>query len=123
MRRGHPLASQGMTLERFMDARHLKVSMSPTDRRFVDDILRKTGLSRRVAVNVPHWLLVPHVLRQTDLISVMPERFAGAIGGDLVTLEVPFASDPFEWRLYRHRRHDGNPAVNWLCDRLRQASC
>lgn len=123
MRRGHPLAGGDMTLERFMAASHLKVSMSPTDRRFVDDILRRTGLSRRVALNVPHWLLVPHVLRRTDLISVMPERFAGAIGGgDLVTANVPFPSAPFEWRLYRHRRHDGNPAVNWFCERLRGVS-
>ncbi len=123
MRRGHPMANQGMTLDRFMNAGHLKVSMSPTDRRFVDDILRQAGLSRRVSLNVPHWLLVPHVLRRTDLISVMPARFAGAIDGDdLVTVEVPFSSAPFEWRLYRHRRHDGNPAVNWLCERLRQVA-
>ena len=123
MRRGHPLAHRTLTLEDFMAASHLKVSMSPTDRRFVDDILRRTGLTRRVAVNVPHWLLVPHILRRTDLISVMPERFAAAIGGsDFVRRDVPFSSAPFEWRLYRHRRHDGNPAVAWLCERLRQVS-
>jgi DNA-binding transcriptional LysR family regulator len=94
------------------------VSMSPTDRRFVDDVLREAGRSRKVALNIPHWLLVPHMLRATDLIAVMPERFAAAIGGDLVRKPVPFSSEPFEWRIYRHRRHDGSRAVDWLCERL-----
>jgi DNA-binding transcriptional LysR family regulator len=122
MRRGHPLGRGRLTLDAFFYSRHLKVSMSPTDRRFVDDILRESGQTRDVAVNVPHWLLVPHLLRSTDLISVMPERFAASISGDLVCKALPFASAPFEWRLYRHRRHDGSRAVDWLCQRLREVA-
>jgi DNA-binding transcriptional LysR family regulator len=122
MRRGHPLEREHLTLEAFFDSRHHKVSMSPTDRRFVDDILREAGHTRNVAVNVPHWLLVPHILRSTDLISVMPERFAASISHDLLCKALPFASAPFEWRLYRHRRHEGSRAVDWLCQRLRQVA-
>ena len=122
MRSGHPLARGCLTLDRFLKANHLKVSMSPTDRRFVDDILRERGLVRRVAVNVPHWLLVPRVLRGTDLISVMPGRFAASISADMVRRPLPFRSGSFEWRLYRHRRHDGNRAVEWLCERLRRVA-
>ncbi|XSC47561.1 LysR substrate-binding domain-containing protein [Bradyrhizobium sp. RDT10] len=63
MHEGHPAAQQPLTMETFLQATHLKVSMSPTDLRFVDDVLARQGMTRRVAVNVPHWLLVPHVLR------------------------------------------------------------
>lgn len=122
MRRGHPLERVRLTLEAFLVASHLKVSMSPTDRRFVDDILQKMGHSRNVAVNVPHWLLVPHILRRTDLVSVMPERFAASISQDLLRKSLPFATEPFEWRLYRHRRHDGSQAVDWLCQQLRHVA-
>lgn len=123
MRSDHPLAQGPITMDAFLDASHLKVSMSPTDRRFGDDMLRKTGRMRNVALNVPHWLLVPHVLRRTDLISVMPERFAIAIGREgLAQREVPFPSVAFEWCLYRHRRHEGSRALNWLCDRLRDVT-
>lgn len=123
MRRGHELARGRLSLDAFLAAGHLKVSMSPTDRRFVDDVLRREGRSRTVLVNVPHWLLVPHVLRRSDLVSVMPGRFAAAIGREgLVLKELPFASAPFDWRLYRHRRQDGNAAVAWLCERLRDVA-
>jgi DNA-binding transcriptional LysR family regulator len=63
MRNTHPIAREPLTLERFLEQRHLKVSMSATDLRFVDDVLARSQLKRDVAVNVPHWLLVPHVLK------------------------------------------------------------
>ncbi|TFV49676.1 LysR family transcriptional regulator [Bradyrhizobium niftali] len=115
MREGHPLAQRPLTMETFLQAAHLKVSMSPTDLRFVDDVLARQGLTRRVAVNVPHWLLVPHVLRDSDLLSVMPRRLAFAmVAEDLAIRDLPFASDPFEWSMYWHRRHDASQDLNWL---------
>lgn len=115
MRKGHKLATRALDLTGFLDARHLKVSMSPTDLRFVDDVLARQGLARRVALNVPHWLLVPHVLEQSELLSVMPHRLAHALGRrSLIVRDLPFASDPFEWSLYWHRRHEANPSLRWL---------
>lgn len=123
MRKAHPLARRPLTLERFLAERHMKVSMSPTDLRFVDDVLRQRRLKRDIALNVPHWLLVPHVLQQTNLVSVMPRRFAKAIAGDaLMVRDLPFASASFDWRLYWHRRHDNNPAIGWLREQLRAAA-
>jgi DNA-binding transcriptional LysR family regulator len=117
MRRSHPLAKGKLTLERFLAARHLKVSMSPMDSRFVDDVLSGMKSRRDVALNVPHWLLVPRVLGSSDYISVVPGTFACAISDEtLVSRALPFASKPFEWCLYWHRRHDDNPANRWLRD-------
>jgi DNA-binding transcriptional LysR family regulator len=115
MRSGHPLAADPLSLANFLEARHLKVSMSPTDLRFVDDVLARQGLARRVTLNVPHWLLVPHVLEHSELLSVMPRRFALALGRRSLSIqELPFASDPFEWSMYWHRRHESNQPLLWL---------
>jgi DNA-binding transcriptional LysR family regulator len=119
MRKSHPLAHQPMTLEAFLEQRHLKVSMSPTDLRFVDDVLASEHRKRSVALNLPHWLLVPHVLARTNLVSVMSGRLAAAISGNtLVARDLPFASKPFEWALYWHRRHERNPAIQWIRGKL-----
>lgn len=115
MREGHPAALHPLTLETFLQTTHLKVSMSPTDLRFVDDVLARQGMTRRVAVNVPHWLLVPHVLRKSDHLSVMPRRLAFAMASeDLAIRDLPFASEPFEWSMYWHRRHDASQDLSWL---------
>jgi DNA-binding transcriptional LysR family regulator len=121
MRRSHSLARRALDLKRFLAQRHLKVSMSPADLRFVDDVLARRGIKRNVALNVPHWLVVPHVLARTDLVSVMPGRLAAAVAGKaLIARELPFASEPFDWTLYWHRRHDGNPALQWLRGLIRE---
>jgi DNA-binding transcriptional LysR family regulator len=123
MRATHKLAHRTITLDNFLNCRHLKISMSPTDLRFVDDVLARAQLQRDVAINVPHWLIVPHVLGRTDFVSVMPGRLAAAIiGTDLVARDLPFASEPFDWTLYWHRRHDGNPANRWLRGRISELS-
>ena len=121
-RAGHPLASRALTLETFLVHGHLKVSMSPTDTRFVDDVLAGQGLRRRVVANVPHWLVVPHVLATTDLVAVMPGRLAEAIRGTaLIAREPPFATAPFDWKVYWHRRYDGSRSVDWLRGRIRRS--
>lgn len=121
MRKGHPAATKSLSLENFLAARHLKVSMSPTDLRFVDDVLARQGLARRVALNVPHWLLVPHILEQSDLLSVMPRRLATALGRPSLSIkDLPFASESFEWSMYWHKRHHGNQSLLWLRKSLRE---
>ncbi|WP_375465336.1 LysR family transcriptional regulator [uncultured Methylobacterium sp.] len=120
MRSGHPLAQEPLDLDAFLGQRHLKISMSPTDMRFVDDVLAGDQLKRNVSLNVPHWLTVPSILARTDLLSVMPGRLASAIAGDgLVARDLPFASAPFNWVLYWHRRHDENRAIGWLRKQIR----
>lgn len=115
MRKGHPLTRRRLTLERFLAQAHVKVSMNPTDTRFVDDVLGGLGHQRRIALNVPHWLVVPHVLKETDLLAVLPRRLARTfLGEGLVQRELPFPSSPFAWTLYWHRRHDRSPASLWL---------
>ena len=122
MRKSHRLAGQRLTFTKFLGERHVKVSMSPTDLRFVDNVLADMRLKRRTAINVPHWLVVPQILKQTDYIAVMPASVAVALADkSLVVQSLPFASATFEWKVYWHRRHDDNPAVLWLRGQIRAA--
>ncbi|MEX0695235.1 MAG: LysR family transcriptional regulator [Rhodospirillales bacterium] len=122
MRKDHPLSKVKLTLTRFLAARHLRVAMSPTDLRFVDNILADEGHKRDVAMNIPHWLNIPMAVSHSDLISVMPERLALALDTNrMAVCDLPFTSAPFEWALYWHRRHDSNPAIIWLRELLKSA--
>lgn len=118
----HPFADQTLTLERFLKQSHLKVSMSPTDGRYVDAALSRMGKSRKVSVNVPHWLVVPHLLRYSSMVSVMSEHMAKRAGEGLKVHELPFDSAHFNWSLYWHRRNDGTPAQRWLRSKLFEAA-
>jgi DNA-binding transcriptional LysR family regulator len=117
MRQGHPAARGRFDLERLLKLQHLRVSISPVDSRFVDDALARLGRRRKVAANVPHWLVVPEVLRATDLVAVMPERLADVLAraaDGFSRRNLPLEETAFEWALYWHRRHEGSAQHAWL---------
>ncbi|MEC9432305.1 MAG: LysR family transcriptional regulator [Pseudomonadota bacterium] len=115
-----------MTLERFLAARHLRVSISPNDGRYVDAELSRLGHVRHVALNAPHWLLAPRVLRGSDLVAVLSERLARRVaaeeGAPLALAPLPFGAADFHWSLYWHRRTDRTPALRWLRARLAETA-
>ncbi|WP_408887746.1 LysR substrate-binding domain-containing protein [Novacetimonas hansenii] len=96
----HPLAQRSMTLRDFLEQEHIKVSMSPLDGRYVDNSLAKSGKIRKISINVPHWLLVPHLLRHSNMVAVYSERLARCDHSGLIMRELPFPSDGFNWCLY-----------------------
>lgn len=114
MRRGHRAAAGKLTLERFLAERHVRVSISPTDRRFVDNTLTQLGVGREISFQTQHWTAVPSVLANSDLLAVMPASFARGFDNRLIARTLPFDSEPFDWNIYWHLRHSSNPGLNWL---------
>lgn len=113
--KNHPLVAARLTLKQFLSYPHLRVSMSPTDIRFVDRVLASKGQERKIALNVTHWLLVPKILEETDLLAVMSERAAQRISEPgTVIRPLPFATPNFSWQLYWHRRYEHSRAHQWL---------
>jgi DNA-binding transcriptional LysR family regulator len=118
MREGHPAAKVPLDIEGVLRLEQLRVSISPVDGRFVDDVLARLGRQRRVAVNVPHWLVASEVLRATDLATVTSARLADVLAppeDGFVHHELPFGPSEFDWGLYWHQRHErcriARPAV------------
>jgi DNA-binding transcriptional LysR family regulator len=115
LRKEHPLSSGKLTLKKFLDGKHLRVSMSPTDIRFVDNVLADQGHKRDVVLNVPHWLLMPEILKKTDLIAVISERLASNFANDdLVVRPLPFMANHFDWTMYWHKRYEHSQSHQWL---------
>ena len=90
MRAGHPFA-KGPTLDRYCEMQHLVVSHAGDAHGFVDEILARQGLSRRIALTVPNFMFALAVVAETDLITALPRRFAAmhAPRFGVVTVEAP----------------------------------
>lgn len=116
MRKDHPLTHSGkLTLSRFLQADHLRVAMSPTDIRFVDNVLADKGYTRKVVAKVPHWLLIPPILEESNLIAVISGKLATKFASSrLAVMPLPFESEPFTWDIYWHRRNDNSVAHKWI---------
>lgn len=120
MRADHPLAGERLTLARYCGARHVLVAPRGQPGSFVDDALAALGRERRVAVAVPHFLVVPHLLASSDLIATLASRiaelFAPMLG--LVTTAPPIELPGFKMAMSWHERSHHDPMHRWLREQL-----
>ena len=95
MRKGHQFA-RSPTLAAYSRSQHLLVSLSGDPHGFVDDLLAKRGLKRRVVLTVPTFMMALAHLSSSDLIAALPRRLVGSYAArfGLVSAELPFKRKP-----------------------------
>jgi DNA-binding transcriptional LysR family regulator len=86
------------------------------DRHALRDALSDIGATPRLRVAVPHALAVPGLLRDTDMMSIVPMPLARefARSGEVVWKELPYDPPSVTVRMLWHRRYDEDPAHTWL---------
>lgn len=122
-RAGHPaLAAGALTLDAFCAQDHALVSYGGTPfEGATDRALAGLGRQRRVVVSVGSFLMLPELLRRTDLIAVAPERLVGNEAG-LVTAEPPLAVPGFTKLAVWHERRHRDAGQRWARERLFELS-
>ena len=116
MRKDHPLAKENITLEEFAAADHLLVSLSGDTTGYTDEVLLQHGLSRRIACTVNHFSSVTNLIKDSDLISVVP---SGAVADAVVNGELAATMPPLEYAPQNvvsiwHKRQDKDAGLIWL---------
>lgn len=117
VRRRHPiLTKKKIDLASWLALPHALVAPGGTRNGIVDEALRARGLSRRIALAVPHFLVAPHVVATSDLVLTLAERVARTYASHkgLRTFRPPLPLDRFRIAVARHERLDGDPGLDWL---------
>jgi DNA-binding transcriptional LysR family regulator len=115
-RRGHPAASNPISLEELKALDHVGIVAANTGHGELDDLLAKRGVQRRVRLLVPHFVAVGHILQSTDLIAIVPERFAQrcevpfGLQQSPLPVELPEISIHLLWQT----RLNKEPGTTWL---------
>lgn len=119
MAAGHPLARGRLTPARYRAARHLVVQAEGTGHDRMVRALRQQGVQVLVPLTVPHFVAVPWILAQTDLVATVPLKLADQVAAplQLVRREVPVSLPPFEVNLVWHERVHGDAGHRWLRER------
>jgi DNA-binding transcriptional LysR family regulator len=77
LRAAHPAAGRKFTLRTFVEIPHVRVMYPGTERiGSVDTILRSRGLTRRIAVTVPHYVTIPPIVAKSNFLGIVPEELA-----------------------------------------------
>jgi DNA-binding transcriptional LysR family regulator len=115
LREGHPYASpKRLSLARFCSLDHAIVSYSGgAFRGATDEALARVGRTRRVSLSVPCFLVLPEILRTSDLIAVAPSRLIAGSPG-LVAMAPPVDIAGFTKIVTWHDRTHNDPAHAWV---------
>jgi len=100
----------------FLELQHVAVVGREFREDPVDAWLQEEGCQRNVALTVPHYLQALHVVAQSDLIAVIPERLIRAYSRvlDLEVLPVPLDVGTFhEYLLHPATKHS-DPGCVWF---------
>lgn len=116
MRRGHPLARERVTLDRFVAAKHLLITLTGDPTGFVDRILERKGLKRRVAMTVNQFTVALLIIQNSDMVITLARRMADRYVkfNNLHIALLPFAAPPSKTALVWHRRLGNRPALEWM---------
>ena len=113
-RAGHP-ALAAPSVQQWLAYPHIVVSAEGATRTPLDDRLSAAGLTRWVALAVPSFLLVPDLLRGSDMLALLPSlSLAAANAHGLETRPLPMPVDGFRLDMARHHRTDGDVAVEFV---------
>ncbi len=120
MRSDHPAVTDGLSLERYVALRHITVTISGVGESTVDTVLSTLGLTRHVALRVPHFLAGAMLVADSDMILTLPSRLARLLAQrlPLALLDLPLKVAPLSPAMIWHERFHGDPAHVWVRQQL-----
>ena len=95
---------------------HVLVALQSNEAGEIENVLQREGVTRRVAMTLPHWGIASSLVANTDLILTAARRSFDILPKDspLQLFAPPFAIDPFAYEMVWHSRRESDAGHNWL---------
>ncbi|MED5607709.1 LysR family transcriptional regulator [Pseudomonas sp. JH-2] len=145
LRKGHPLADRGIDRRALAGYPLVTVSLGGQEEGAVGGFIMERGLARqsemfgrqaledayadagtapRVRIAVAHSLAIPALLRDTDMVALVPSQLAAefARDGAFLARAVPYEAPISVVRAVWHRRNQQDPAHAWLRQQIAEVA-
>lgn len=119
-RKGHPLTGKALTMDKYLEAKHVLVS-SRTEGPGIEDFeLSRFGVQRNIRLRCQHYYAACRVVEGTDLLLTMPENYARIIAerAEIDILTPPADLPDIDVHLYWHKAYEKEPALIWFREQL-----
>ncbi len=109
-----------LDINNFVELDHGLVSPEGRGEGLVDRALKQLGLERKVVLHIPHFLLVPHVCKTSDILFTIPSKIASQVNNTpkVAIMKPPLETTNANFYLYWHARHHHDPLHVWLRELL-----
>lgn len=104
------------SLKKYVEARHVVVEAPTRTHGLLETYVQKRGIRRDAALTTPHFMSLPEIIANTELIATVPDAIADAFAENrrLARLPLPFRSPVFDAHLHWSKSVNSDPAHRWV---------
>ena len=116
LRAAHPIKSAKLTAKQFMSLGHAVVNAEGRSQEVFERYLQQHGIRRHVVLNTPHFMSLPAIVSQSDLVATVPLA-VGVWFSSTARIRMakpPFPVPRFDLKQHWHRRFNNDPQSKWL---------
>lgn len=115
-RKDHPRVGNQLTRKQFLAEAHAVVQQEGKSHELFEQALIEQGMARRVALSIPHFLAIPLIIAESDLIVTVPYAVARSFArmADLKMLRPPLQVRHADVRQHWHTRFHREPTNQWI---------
>lgn len=126
VRAAHPTVKRALTLAQYAALEHIQIAPRGNPGGYVDELLARHGLQRRIQRALPYFLAGLALVAETDYVLtcsvVLARRMQRRFGLRLVAPPRDLGLEPFQFSQLWHPRHDRDPPHRWLRDIVAKAA-
>jgi DNA-binding transcriptional LysR family regulator len=117
LRANHPITAGTLSLKQFLSLEHAVVYGAGRTHEMFERFLRAKKIHRRVVLETPHFLSIPPMISQSDLIVTVPHAvgvFVKNMHLNLRTAQPPMRTPKIDLKMHWHRNFQHEPQNKWL---------
>jgi DNA-binding transcriptional LysR family regulator len=117
LRADHPIKSNTLSLAQFLSLDHAVVSGAGRTNEIFERFLKARKIHRRVVLETPHFMSIPHIIARTDLIVTVPHPvgiFVRDVHMNIRLAQPPMGMPKNDIKMHWHRNFQREPRNKWL---------
>jgi DNA-binding transcriptional LysR family regulator len=117
LRAKHPITATTLSLSQFLSLEHAVVYGAGRSYEVFERFLKSKKIHRRVVLQTPHFMSIPSIISQSDLIVTVPHAvgmFVQSAHMNIRIVQPPMRTPKIDLKQYWHRNFQRDPKNKWL---------
>ena len=117
LRADPPIKARTLSLKQFLSLEHAVVYGTGRSFEIFERFLQQKKITRRVVLQTPHFMSVPTIVAQSDLIVTVPHAVGSFVTSAQMNIRLaqpPLRVPPIDLKQHWHRKFHDDAKVKWL---------
>lgn len=117
LRASHPITATTLSMSQFRSVEHAVVYGAGRTYEIFERFLRSKKIHRRVVLETPHFMSIPFIISESDLVVTVPHAvgmFVKSVHMNIRIAQPPMRTPKIDLKMHWHRNFQRDPKSRWL---------